>query len=109
MKWLWRFPKEKKKALCLYLASKYLSHGKNKLTNPHLKYPASRKVLFGTERLLGKILVRLGWVIVSGFTYGMMFLLFFFSKLMRIFVFLCYNIAAFFLAMFTKNAAIANL
>ena len=76
LKWLWRFLKEKKKAWCSYLAAKYLSQGKNKLTNPHLKYPTSRKVLFGIERL-AKFGLDFGWVMVSGFTYGMMFLLFF--------------------------------
>ena len=42
---------KEKKPWCSYLAAKYLSNGKNGLTNPPLKYPASRKVLFGTERL----------------------------------------------------------
>ena len=51
MKWQWRFPKENKKPWCSYLVAKYLSHGKNKLTKPHLKYLASRKVLFGTKGL----------------------------------------------------------
>lgn len=31
--------KEKKKPWCSYLAAKYLSNGKNGLTNPPLKYP----------------------------------------------------------------------
>ncbi|KAM7460134.1 hypothetical protein LguiA_035870 [Lonicera macranthoides] len=59
MKWLWIFPKEKKKPWCSYLAAKYLSNGKNGLTNPPLKYPASRKVLFDTERLSGRTWARL--------------------------------------------------
>ncbi|PPD66597.1 hypothetical protein GOBAR_AA20434 [Gossypium barbadense] len=42
--WLWRFPKEKKKPWCSYFAAKYLSNGKNGLTNPPKKYPASRRI-----------------------------------------------------------------
>ena len=53
------FSKGKEKTWYSNLAAKYLSHAKNKLTNSHLKYPTSRKVLFGTERLLGKTWVRL--------------------------------------------------
>ena len=53
------FSKGKEKTWYSNLAAKYLSHAKNKLTNSRLKYPTSRKVLFGTERLLGKTWVRL--------------------------------------------------
>ena len=59
MKWLWSSPKEKKRPWCSYLAAKYLSYAKNKLTNSCLKYPTSRKVLFGTEGLSGKTWARL--------------------------------------------------
>lgn len=59
MKWLWIFPKEKRKPWCSYLAAKYLSNGKNGLTNPPLKYPASRKVLFDRARLSGRTWARL--------------------------------------------------
>lgn len=73
MKWLWLFPKENKKPRCSYLAAKYLSNGKNGLTNPPLKYPASRKVLFDTERLSGRTWARL-WLgngkLVSGMMFG---------------------------------------
>ena len=51
--------KGKKKPGCSYLAAKYLSNDKNGLTNPPLKYPASRKVFFGTERLSGRTWARL--------------------------------------------------
>ena len=51
--------KKEKKPWCFYFAAKYLSNGKNGLTNPPLKYPASRKVLFGTERLSGRTWARL--------------------------------------------------
>ena len=53
------FSKGKEKTWYSNLVAKYLSHVKNKLTNSRLKYPTSRKVLFGTERLLGKTWVRL--------------------------------------------------
>ena len=53
------FSKGKEKTWYSNLAAKHLSHAKNKLTNSRLKYPTSRKVLFGTERLLGKTWVRL--------------------------------------------------
>ena len=62
--------KEKSHGAHIWLLSTS-SHGKNRLTNLRLKYPASRKVLFGTERLSGKTWVRR--VMVSGFASGMMF------------------------------------
>ena len=75
MKWLWRFPKEKKKPWCSYLAAKYLSNDKNGLPNPPLKYPASRKVLFGTEKrdFQAELGLDFGWAMVSRFASGMMF------------------------------------
>jgi hypothetical protein len=41
-----REEEEEKKPWCLYLATKYLSNGKNRLTNPRLKYPVYKLLWF---------------------------------------------------------------
>ena len=64
--------KEKAMVLIFYFAAKYLSNGKNGLTNPPKKYPASRYYLV-QRNFQAELGLDFDWAMVSRFASGMMF------------------------------------